>query len=200
MATRLQATRTFDWHGALRQLERAHQSEPSRSPEEVARILEERARILARPPRAARNGESLDLLAFGVGRESYAVDIRSVVDVIRFVPPTPVPCTPPACLGLVNHKGRILPVLDLRPLFDGAEGVAPAWQQVVTIETASMFFGIAADSLAGGMRVADELAPAPAARKGAASLIRGLTAGTIAVLDLEALTRDPRVVVDEEVR
>lgn len=195
------ASRNFDWARVHGRLERGYASEMERSPEEVARILAERASRFARPPaEKAPSKGALDLLVFGVGRERYAVDVLSVVDVIRFVQPTRVPCTPPAILGLVNHKGRILPVFDLRRLFETVDADASAWQHIVTIEEAETFVGIAADSLAGGMRADDVLAPPPAAPRSAAPLVRGLTAGTIAVLDVEALARDPRIVVDEEVR
>lgn len=193
--------RAFDWTRAHSRLERAYASEVERSPEEVARILAERASRFARPQadKASSNG-ALDLLVFGVGRERYAVDVLSVLDVIRFVQPTRVPCTPPAILGLVNHKGRILPVLDLRRLFETLDADASAWQHIVTIEEAEIFLGIAVDSLAGGMRADDVLAPPPAVPRAAAPLVRGLTGGTVAVLDVEALAHDPRIVVDEEVR
>lgn len=191
---------TFDWTHVQSQLERACASEGRRSPEEVARILAERALRFARPQQEEASAGVLDLLAFGVGREQYAVDALSVVDVIRFVQPTRVPCTPPVILGLVNHKGLILPVLDLRRLFGSPDADAMAWRHIVTIEAAGTFLGLAADSLAGGIRATEELAPAPGAANTGSPLIRGLTAGTIAILDAEALARDPRIVVDEEVR
>jgi purine-binding chemotaxis protein CheW len=192
--------RAFDWTHVQSQLERACASQGRRSPEEIARILEERARTLARPQREEASSGVFDLLAFGIGRERYAVDVLSVVDVIRFVQPTRLPCTPPVFLGIVNHKGLILPVLDLRRLFGSADADAMAWRHIVTIEAAGTFLGLAADSLAGGICTTEELAPAPGLAKGASSLIRGLTAGTVAVLDMEALARDPRIVVDEEVK
>src|SRR5262245_25793401 len=99
------ALRTFDWTRIRSQLELASAAEEQRSADEVARILEERARIFARPRQVETSSGGLDLLGFGVGRERYAVDMLSVVDVIPFVQPTRVPCTPPVFLGLVNHKG-----------------------------------------------------------------------------------------------
>lgn len=193
--------RAFDWTRVQNQLERASASEGQRSPEEVARILAERASRFARPQADnASAAGALDPLVFGVGREQYAVDVLSVLDVIRFVQPTRVPCTPPPFLGLVNHKGLIVPVLDLRRLFGSPDADAIAWRHIVTVEASGTFLGIAADSLAGGISAAEELAPPPAAAKGTGPLIRGLTAGTIAVLDVEALANDPRITVDEEVR
>jgi len=173
-----------------------------RTPEEVARILELRARALARPrEEAAQPRSALDLLVFSVGRGRYAVDTQFVVDVVRFLEPTRVPCTPPMLLGLVNHRGRMLPVLDLRRLFQPAESDSAAWRHIVTVEAGEVLLGIAADATDGTIRVGeDDLMPPPDASRSASPLFRGLTPGAAAVLDVEALASDPRIVVDEEVQ
>jgi len=197
-----EAPRAFDWKKGYSQLEQALESGGQRSPEQVARILEQRARALARPRQAtALPAGALELLAFSIGSERFAIDAACVVDVLLFLPPTRVPCTPPAFLGVVNHRGRILPVLDLRKLFEPGDAGAIAWRYIVTVEVGGIYFGIAADSTAGSIRVGtEEMAPPPVVPRSGAPLILGVTAETIAVLDAEALARDPRIRVNEEVR
>lgn len=173
-----------------------------RAPEEVGRILRDRARALARPLEEARTPtDVLELLVFSLGGDRYGVDAGQVLEVVPLRGLTPVPCTPPFVLGVVNHRGRMLAVVDFRRLFDlGAGGVAEA-SRVVAVEAQGMTFGIPADALAGIVRVdAREVAAPPVALTGAKrAFVRGMTAEMVAVLDLESLARDPRILVNEEV-
>src|ERR1700712_5225839 len=83
------------------------------------RILRERARLLARVPESEPvAGAVLELLEFSLAQERYAVENRFVREVCPLKELTPLPCTPPFLLGVVNVRGRILPVLDLKKFFD----------------------------------------------------------------------------------
>jgi len=195
----------IDWqevHARLEQERRAVEATERLSLEEASRILKERARALARPvEEAVTQAEGLELLVFSVGAERYGIETDHVVEVIPLRELTPVPCTPASILGVVNHRGRILPVLDLRRLFDLADQGVAEGSRVVAVEARGMTFGIFAGAVTGTVRVAgDEVAPSPATsaadRQG---LIRGVTGEMVAVLDLDALSRDPRITVNEEV-
>ncbi|MFA5260288.1 MAG: chemotaxis protein CheW [Candidatus Omnitrophota bacterium] len=60
------------------------------------------------------NRECLQFVCFKLAEEEYAVDINLIVEAIRVVPFTPVPQVPDFCLGLINCRGTILPLFDLR--------------------------------------------------------------------------------------
>ena len=195
----------IDWqevHARLEQERRAVEATERLSPEEASRILKERARALARPvEEAVTQAEGLELLVFSVGAERYGIETDHVVEVIPLRELTPVPCTPASILGVVNHRGRILPVLDLRRLFDLADQGVAEGSRVVAVEAGGMTFGIFAGAVTGTVRIGvEEVAPSPATsaadRQG---LIRGVTGEMVAVLDLDALSRDPRITVNEEV-
>ena len=82
-------------------------------------ILRARARALARPrERAAVAEASLELLEFRLAQESYALETRHVREVYPLRDLTPLPCTPPFVLGIVNVRGRITPVIDIKKFFD----------------------------------------------------------------------------------
>ena len=53
-------------------------------------------------------------LAFTLGRESYAVPVLAVREIIRLCPITPVASMPPHVRGVINLRGRVIPVVDLR--------------------------------------------------------------------------------------
>jgi purine-binding chemotaxis protein CheW len=57
-------------------------------------------------------------LAFGLGHESYAVDVLKIREIIRLQSITHVPRLPNYIKGVINLRGKIIPVLDLRIKFD----------------------------------------------------------------------------------
>lgn len=195
----------IDWPEAYARLERTRCALEARveiPPEEASRILSERARALAKPPDEAPTPEEvLELLVLSLAGERYGVETTHVLEVLPLRGLTPVPCTPPFILGVVNHRGRILPVLDFRRLLELTGQGATEGSRAVAVEAGGMTFGILADAVTGAVRVpAHELASPPVTLGGdRQTFIRGVTGEMVAVLDLEALARDPRITVNEEV-
>lgn len=56
----------------------------------------------------------VQLCAFYVGKQEYAVDIRRVAEILHPVPVTPLPQAPSFLEGVVNLRGNIVPVVDVR--------------------------------------------------------------------------------------
>jgi purine-binding chemotaxis protein CheW len=170
------------------------------SPAEVQRLLRVRAEALAQllaqeEPAAAEAA----VLVFSLGGERYGLDLAAVVEVALLHDVTTIPGAPPGILGVVLHRGRVLAVVDLRPLL-GAAAVKPSNGWVVVIDAGGMRFGLLADAVE-GIRDANvqRLAPAPsAAGEERAGLVRGLTADLVGILDPAILARDPRIRADSE--
>jgi len=59
-------------------------------------------------------GELLQLVTFVVGTEEFAVPILSVQEINRMMQITRVPQSPPFVEGVINLRGKIIPVVDLR--------------------------------------------------------------------------------------
>lgn len=57
-------------------------------------------------------------LTFSLGQEVYGIGILKVREIIGYVPITPMPKTPPYIKGVVNLRGQVIPVLDLRLRFE----------------------------------------------------------------------------------
>lgn len=191
-----------DWRLAYARLEqaaRALEAGASRSPEESERILRDRARALAKPLREAPAPALWELLVFSLAAERYGVNTTHVLGVVPVRQLTPVPCTPPVILGVLNYRGRIVPVLDVRALFDLARSSPTAEARSVVVEAGGMTFAILAETVAGIVRVGTlDVTPALAASTGAGQhLIRAVTREMVLVLDVEALARDPRIMVNE---
>ncbi len=62
--------------------------------------------------------EVVQLAAFQVGDEEYVVDIRRVREIIRVVPVTPVRKGPKYVEGVINLRGSVIPIIDLRRRFE----------------------------------------------------------------------------------
>jgi len=56
-------------------------------------------------------------LTFKLNKEGYAIDVMQVVEIIRLQSITPVPHMPPYFKGVINLRGKVIPVLDLRERF-----------------------------------------------------------------------------------
>src|SRR5262245_35228075 len=88
-----------------------HDAEPSPA---IQRILEERARALARSPETEPAGERIDLVVLTLGAERYGVDVHHVQEIRPLGALTPVPGAPPIWAGVVNLHGQLYPILNLR--------------------------------------------------------------------------------------
>ena len=91
----------------------------SPSAEETRRILQIRALALAKePPVEEAADEDLEVLEFTLAYERYAMESRYVRQVAPLESLTPLPCTPAFVLGIVNLRGALYPVIDLRKFFE----------------------------------------------------------------------------------
>lgn len=172
------------------------------APEETQRILKARAQALAQEgaPTAAA-GEYIEVVEFVLAQEHYAVESLHVRDVYPLEQLTPLPCTPPFVLGIVNLRGEILSVIDIKKFFDLPEKGLTDLNKVVVLESENMRFGILADAIVGVHRIAatDIQPPLPTLTGIRADYLRGVTAGRTVVLDADRLLADENIVVQEQV-
>lgn len=92
-----------------------------------------RPSLSAPAPVAARN-LTLSMLRCQIGKGQYLIPLTKVLEIIRYVTPTPVPQTPPWVTGVMNLRGRVIPVIDLAVKFSEAPSVADEWTCIVLVE------------------------------------------------------------------
>jgi purine-binding chemotaxis protein CheW len=91
-----------------------------------------------------------------LGCESYGLDIASVYEIIRFRPSTAVP-TSPACVdGVINLRGRIIPVLDLASRFGLPRSQTTTATRIVVAGTSSSRVGLVVDGVTEVMMVPED--------------------------------------------
>ncbi|MFZ1404781.1 MAG: chemotaxis protein CheW, partial [Anaerolineae bacterium] len=57
---------------------------------------------------------AVQLVVFEVGQRAYALRVEQVIEVLRMVAIAPLPDTPPWLAGMLNFRGQVIPVMDLR--------------------------------------------------------------------------------------
>jgi purine-binding chemotaxis protein CheW len=169
--------------------------------EEAARILQVRAQTLAQQPAEEREGTTAEVVIFTLGDEVYGIEAIHVENIYPLEGLTPVPCTPDFVVGVVNLRGRIFSVVDLHSFMGLAGITVDENTQVIAASVAGLDIGILANDVRSvGPLALDKLEPAlPTVTHIAAEYTRGLTPEMVVLLDLEALMRDRRMVVHEEV-
>jgi len=169
--------------------------------ERTRRILEERAAVLARPLRAEEPAGTVELVVLALGPERYGVEAQRVREVLPLADLAPVPGAPSVWRGIVNVRGTLYPVLDLRrylSLPDREHADRP--EKVVLVLGASLTIAIAVDDVPEIRRLpAAAIGPALAGpSESARESVQGVTDDLLTVLDVEALLADPMLVVREE--
>lgn len=193
----------IDWsalHHRLESVRARPDQELAITPVERSRILKARARALAEEQTIAEEGESIEVVEFLLAHEKYAIESVYIREVYLMKQLTPVPCTPPFILGLVNVRGQILTVIDMKKFFDLPERGLSDLNKVIILHGKNTEFGLLADNVLGMRKVAlDALRPALPTLAGIRKdYLKGIAQDRVAVLDARALLEDEKIMVREE--
>ena len=105
--------------------------------------------------------EVVQLAAFRVGNEEYVVDIRRVREIIRVVPITPVRKGPLFVEGVINLRGSVIPIIDLRRRFDLPSEESPQ-RKIIIMSIEGRILGLRVDAVTEVVRVPrGTIKPAP---------------------------------------
>jgi purine-binding chemotaxis protein CheW len=121
-------------------------------------------------------------LTFKLNKEGFAVDVMQVVEIIRLQKITPVPHMPSYFKGVINLRGRVIPILDLRERFalsnlETSEHTCIIVVQVTTTDKATLAAGLIVDEVEEVLTIAEEsIQPTPeVGNRSAADYLRGIT-------------------------
>ena len=191
-----------DWDTLHRRLAAARTAvSQGTTPDEERKILRKRAQALARQPDHGEGaGVVLECLEFLLAYESYAIEIAWVAGTCPLKDITPLPGTPPFVAGIVNVRGRILSVIDLRQFFDLPATGLTDLNKVIIMQDGEMEFGILADGIVGTCSIPlSEVQPPPATLTGIREqYLKGVTGARMAILDGKRLLNDRDLIIDDE--
>ncbi|MEM7622348.1 MAG: chemotaxis protein CheW [Planctomycetota bacterium] len=97
--------------------------------------------------------EQLQLVTFVVANEEFAVDILAVHEINRMMDLTRVPQSPPEVEGVINLRGRIIPVVDLRRRFGMAQADRTEQSRIVVVEILGRVIGFIVDRVNEVLRI-----------------------------------------------
>jgi purine-binding chemotaxis protein CheW len=197
-------TRTIDWESIHRRLAIVGEAISGTShagPDETHRILEARARRAAQPSVEPDQADQIEILAFTLASEQYGVETGHVLEVCALAELTAVPCTPPFVAGVMNLRGRILAILDLRRLFELPAGGLTELNRVIVLKGGGDELGLLADSIVGVRSIAmSELQEGLPTLTGIRDkFLKGITGMMLAVLDGSRLLSDASLKINEQV-
>ncbi|HEU4326010.1 MAG TPA: chemotaxis protein CheW [Roseiflexaceae bacterium] len=157
-------------------------------------VLEERARLLARQEEAERHTVGEEVLIFRLGEAGYSMPVQAVREVTQLRACTPLPVMPAHIVGLVNLRGRLLSVLDIRPLL-GIPRTAPRPESgLLRVALGEVEVGLLIDEVVEVRRDDGGSAPALSALAGqSVAWVRGVDRQLNLLIDPALLLSDPRL-------
>jgi purine-binding chemotaxis protein CheW len=107
-------------------------------------------------------GGEMQLVVFRVGREEYGLDIQEVKEIIKMQEITEIPNAPEFIEGVINLRGQITPVMDMRKRLKTGSRETGRDTRIVIVETDGSNMGIIVDSVTGVIHIPEEsISPPP---------------------------------------
>lgn len=111
--------------------------------------------------RVEREEDILQLVTFHVGDEEFGVGILDVREINRMMEITRVPHAPDFVEGVINLRGQVIPVVDLRKRFGLTETERDKSARIVVVELGDKVVGFLVDSVSEVLRVPQTLVEPP---------------------------------------
>ena len=172
------------------------------TPEKSKSILRSRAMMLSQEiATGGTDEEYFEILEFLLAHETYAIETMFVREVYPMADLTPLPCTPAFVYGLVNVRGQILTVIDMKKFFDLPEKGITNLNKIIVVRKDAMELGILADEIIGIRNIPmNKLQPPLSTMTGIhAEYLKGIIVEGLIALDMERFLTDGRLIVHEEV-
>lgn len=166
------------------------------------KILKARARLLAIEKVSDENEvEKLEILKFRIASESYGIELSH----IRIIHPaknlTYIPGTPDFIKGIINLRGELISVVDLKKFFDLPDQDLTDLCQVIILSSEDMEFGILADEILDVKKIPTNIIqPSLPTLTGIRSeYLKGITGDGIVILDGDKILTSKNMIIHIEV-
>lgn len=194
-----------DWLEIHRRLQRAHevlQTAGRPTGDRAREILRQRARALAhRTTEESRDEATLEIVEFQLATERYGVETSFVQEVYPLRELTSLPGAPPFVLGIINLRGVILSVIDLKRFFELPTGGLTALNKVIVLASPTMQFGLLADAILGvrTIPVSSLQSSLPTLTGIREKYLKGIASDRFIILDAERLLGDSNIIVRQDI-
>jgi len=109
-----------------------------------------------------KDQELIQLVTFSIGEEEFGVNILQVQEIIRTMDITRVPRAPEFVEGVINLRGKVIPIVDMRSRFGLAHKEHDKYTRIIVIEIDMIIVGFVVDSVSEVLRIpANSVQPPP---------------------------------------
>ena len=105
----------------------------------------------------------IQLVTFKLGSEEFGVDILKVQEIIRLLPITKVPNAPKFVEGVINLRGKVIPVIDMRRRFGLPPGDRDSHTRIKVMSLQGQVVGFVVDAVSQVLRIPESTVEAPPA-------------------------------------
>lgn len=107
-------------------------------------------------------GELIQLVSFNLDHEEYGINVLKVREIIRMLNVTRVPNTPYYVEGVINLRGKVIPIISLRKKFNLAEADHDKRTRIMVMEVGGELMGFIVDEVSEVLRISEkEIQPPP---------------------------------------
>jgi purine-binding chemotaxis protein CheW len=107
-------------------------------------------------------GKTVQVVSFALGSEEYGVEIAQVQEINRMVKITRVPRAPQFMEGIINLRGQLIPIIDLRTRFGMERVERSKHTRIVVTDIGTKRLGMVVDSVSEVLRIpVEQIEPAP---------------------------------------
>ena len=109
-----------------------------------------------------KSGNARELIAFGVGKQEFCIDVMSVREIRGWTPATVLPHSQPFVRGVINLRGAVLPIMDLAVRLGFPPAEAMGRHVIIVVQVGSQLIGLLVDAVSDILTVTDaEMLPPP---------------------------------------
>ncbi len=140
--------------------------------------------------------KDLHIVGFRIGNETYGVRIGSVREIVRVPEITAVPSAPDLIEGVINLRGKIIPVMDLRKRFGQTEIISDRKNRILVVELENKLIGLIVNAASEVLKIPPSEVDSPGSvfAEGESSYVTGvgkLKGRLIILLDIAKLLQRP---------
>lgn len=119
--------------------------------------------IKADGAQSGEHGELIQLVSFSLAQEEYGVDVLKVREIIRMPSITRVPNTPHYVEGVINLRGKVIPIISMRKRFSLSEAEYDKQTRIMVMDVGGELMGFIVDAVSEVIRISgSEIQPSPA--------------------------------------